>query len=87
MYIKIATALNKRKKAVNGSKILFLGVAYKPNLNDDRESSALEIMDIVNHKGGVVAYHDPYISDVMTNTGYHYQSVPLSKEELSSASL
>ena len=54
MYIKIATALNRHKKAVNGSKILFLGVAYKPNINDERESPALEIIDTVAHKGGEV---------------------------------
>jgi UDP-N-acetyl-D-glucosamine dehydrogenase len=47
MYIKIAPALNRHKKAVNGSNILFLGVAYKPNIDDERESPALEIMDIV----------------------------------------
>ncbi len=66
MYIKIATALNRHKKAVNGSKVLFLGVAYKPNINDERESPALEIMEIVNHKGGEVSYHDPHIPAVQT---------------------
>jgi UDP-N-acetyl-D-glucosamine dehydrogenase len=45
MYIKIATALNRHKKSVNGSNILFMGVAYKPNINDERESPALEIID------------------------------------------
>ena len=64
MYIKIATALNSQKKAVNGSKILFLGVAYKPNIDDARESPALEIMDIVERKGGLVEFHDPFISQV-----------------------
>lgn len=67
MYIKIATALNSQKKAVNGSKVLFLGVAYKPNIDDERESPALEIMDIVAHKGGIVSYNDPHIPVV--NTG------------------
>jgi UDP-N-acetyl-D-glucosamine dehydrogenase len=66
MYIKIATALNSQKKAVNGSKILFLGVAYKPNIDDERESPALEIMEIVAHKGGIVQYHDPHIPSVQT---------------------
>jgi UDP-N-acetyl-D-glucosamine dehydrogenase len=64
MYIKIATALNRHKKAVNGSNILFMGVAYKPNINDERESPALEIMDIVRHKGGHVNYHDPHIPQI-----------------------
>ena len=77
MYIKIATALNRHKKAVNGSRILFLGVAYKPNINDARESPALEIMDITAHKGGVLSYHDPYVPEVRTGEGREFQSMPL----------
>ena len=87
MYIKIATALNSQKKAVNGSKVLFLGVAYKPNINDARESPALEIMDITAHKGGIIVYHDPYISKIKTNAGREYQTVELTKEELRSADI
>ena len=66
MVIKISTALNSHKKPVNGSKILFLGVAYKPDIDDARESPALEIIEIIDKKGGVVSYHDPYISSVET---------------------
>jgi UDP-N-acetyl-D-glucosamine dehydrogenase len=85
MYIKIATALNRHKKAVNGSKILFLGVAYKPNINDERESPALEIIDTVKYKGGIVSYHDPFIPEVITNEGHVLQSVELSSNVLSKA--
>jgi UDP-N-acetyl-D-glucosamine dehydrogenase len=85
MYIKIATALNRHKKAVNGSKVLFLGVAYKPDIDDERESPALEIMDIVAHKGGEVRYHDPYIPQVKTQHGTSYQSVELSAQVLEDA--
>jgi len=85
MYIKIATALNKHQKAVNGSSILFIGVAYKPEINDERESPALEIIDITGHKGGVVSYHDPYIPNVTTNEGRTYTSVDLSAEALAQA--
>lgn len=85
MYIKIATALNRHKKAVNGSKILFLGVAYKPNINDERESPALEIIDTVKYKGGIVSYHDPYIPEVTTNEGHLLKSVELSSNALSKA--
>src|SRR5690606_26227841 len=85
MYIKIATALNRHKKAVNGSKVLFLGVAYKPNIDDERESPALEIMDTVAHKGGIVSYNDPYIHDVTTHYGHSYHSVQLSAETLKEA--
>jgi UDP-N-acetyl-D-glucosamine dehydrogenase len=85
MYIKIATALNRHKKAVNGSQVLFLGVAYKPNINDERESPALEIMEIVEHKGGEVSYHDPYIPVASTHDGKTYQSVDLSAKTLEHA--
>lgn len=85
MYIKIATALNRHKKAVNGSNILFLGVAYKPNINDERESPALEIMDTVVHKGGIVSYHDPFIPQVKTNEGSAFESVELTEETLKHA--
>ncbi|PIY34753.1 MAG: hypothetical protein COZ08_00165 [Bacteroidetes bacterium CG_4_10_14_3_um_filter_42_6] len=85
MYIKIATALNSQKKAVNGSNILFLGVAYKPNINDSRESPALEIIDITVHKGGKVTYHDPYIPTVKTNEGNEFNSVELSQEIINQA--
>jgi UDP-N-acetyl-D-glucosamine dehydrogenase len=85
MYIKIATALNRHKKAVNGSKVLFLGVAYKPNINDERESPALEIMEIVEHKGGKVSYHDPHIPMARTHDGKEYQSIELTTGALAQA--
>lgn len=85
MYIKIATALNKHKKAVNGSKILFLGVAYKPDIDDERESPALEIMDTVAFKGAEVYYHDPYISTIKTHEGIHYHSIELTPDAIKNA--
>lgn len=85
MYIKIATALNRHKKAVNGSTILFMGVAYKPNINDERESPALQIMDIVAHKGGDVQYHDPFIANATTPEGRTYQNSELTAEALAAA--
>ncbi len=84
MYIKIATALNSVQKAVNGSDIVFLGVAYKPDIDDERESPALEIMDTVAHKGGKVSYHDPHIAKVRTHYG-SYESVELTEETLKNA--
>ena len=84
MYIKIATALNRHKKAVNGSTVLFLGVAYKPDINDERESPALEIMETVAYKGGIVKYHDPFIPSV-TIDGVKYESVDLTAETLDKA--
>ncbi len=85
MSVKIASALNRQKKPVNGSNILFVGVAYKPDINDDRESPALKIMETVAHKGGNVSYHDPYIPTAKTNDGKEYKSVQLTKETLQAA--
>ena len=85
MVIKISTALNSVKKPVNGSKILFLGVAYKPNIDDARESPALEIMDIVAKKGGEVFYHDPFIAEITTTHGRSFNSVELTPEALAEA--
>ena len=85
MYIKIATALNRHKKAVNGSKILFLGVAYKPNIDDARESPALDIIDTVVQKGGKVSYSDPHIPNIKTNAGNSFTSADLSTAELTNA--
>jgi UDP-N-acetyl-D-glucosamine dehydrogenase len=85
MYIKISTALNKNKKPVNGSKILFLGVAYKPDIDDERESPALEIIDIVAKTGGMVTYNDPFISEITTHSGNIYKSLELSAENLENA--
>ena len=70
---------------MNGSKILFLGVAYKPNIDDARESPALEIMDITAHKGGLVSYHDPYIPSVETGHALSLHSIELTPETLHAA--
>jgi UDP-N-acetyl-D-glucosamine dehydrogenase len=89
MAVKISSALNRHKKSINGSKILFLGVAYKPDIDDERESPALEIMDIVAKKGGIVSYNDPHIPQVQTHysasLGEYYHSMELSKEALEEA--
>ncbi|WP_299581764.1 nucleotide sugar dehydrogenase [uncultured Sunxiuqinia sp.] len=85
MYIKIATALNRHQKAVNGSRILFLGVAYKPDIDDARESPALEIMETVAHKGGQVEYHDPHIPSVQMHHGASLDSISLTADHLAQA--
>ncbi len=82
MSVKIASALNRQKKAINGSKVLFLGVAYKADIADERESPALKIMDEVIGKGGIVSYHDPYIAEIATHAGRPFKSVPLTREVL-----
>ena len=58
---KLRLALNERRKAVNGSKILLLGLAYKKNIDDARESPSFEIIDLLLQQGAVVSYHDPHV--------------------------
>ncbi|MFO0852019.1 MAG: nucleotide sugar dehydrogenase [Gemmataceae bacterium] len=58
---RVADALNARGRAVNGSRILILGIAYKKNIDDPRESPAVELMEQLEGKGAVVSYADPHI--------------------------
>jgi UDP-N-acetyl-D-glucosamine dehydrogenase len=72
MMNKISFALNRHKKALNGSAILFLGVAYKPDIDDARESPALLVMEQAVKKGAKVLYSDPYIKEVTDEHGNYY---------------
>ena len=85
MMNKIMFALNRHKKAMNGSVILFLGVAYKPDIDDPRESPALLVMEQVAKKGAKVLYHDPYIPEVTDDYGRTWKGVELTDEEIASA--
>jgi UDP-N-acetyl-D-glucosamine dehydrogenase len=63
MYVvnRMAEALNARRKAVNGSRVLVIGLAYKPNVDDERESPSYILMNLLKERGAAVAYHDPYV--------------------------
>lgn len=58
---KTSEALNSQKKAINGSRILLVGLAYKPDVDDDRESPTYKLMDYFAELGAVVEYYDPYV--------------------------
>jgi UDP-N-acetyl-D-glucosamine dehydrogenase len=58
-------ALNAHKKAMNGSKILVIGLAYKPDVDDMRESPTFKIFDLLKKNGAVISYFDPYISEIL----------------------
>lgn len=58
---KVQDALNEHGKAVNGSRVLIIGVAYKPDISDMRESPALDIIQLLEAKGAAVDYHDPHV--------------------------
>ena len=67
---KIAEALNQAEKSVKGSRILMMGVAYKRDIDDTRESPALDIMQLLAKKGAKVDYHDPYVAELGAHEGY-----------------
>ena len=85
MMNKISFALNRHKKSMNGSKVLFLGIAYKPDIADARESPALLLMKQLQKKGAVVMYHDPYIPQFIDETGYKYTCSELTDKLLREA--
>jgi len=81
---KIIQALNTCKRSLNGSKILILGVAYKEDVGDIRESPALDIVEILCEKGAEVIYNDPYIPKMKIGKR-EWESLPLNKILLSQA--
>ena len=84
---KLADALNARRRSLNGARILVLGVAYKKNLDDTRESPALKLLELLQKKGAEVLYHDPYVPALKRSRQYDFnlQSVALSRAELERA--
>jgi UDP-N-acetyl-D-mannosaminuronate dehydrogenase/intein/homing endonuclease len=92
----VTEGLNRQRKAVNGARILVLGVAYKRDINDVRESPALSIIDLLLHRGAEVVYHDPYVAELhldgehggahdVAPAGGTLSSVEFSDEELKRA--
>ena len=84
---RVAEALNASRKAVNGSKILLIGLAYKPNVDDMRESPTFILLDLFKGRGADVAYYDPHIPRIEpTREHAHWtgnRSVPWSRETIS----
>ncbi len=73
---RVMEALNDRGKALKGSKVLVLGVAYKPDIDDVRESPALDVIGLLQKKGAEVEYHDPYIPHIHHEyDGWHMDSI------------
>jgi UDP-N-acetyl-D-glucosamine dehydrogenase len=81
---RVARALNDDRKAVRGSSVLLLGVAYKRNVNDTRESPALDIYKLLAARGAELAYHDPYVPELRAD-GIEAASVLLTPERLGAA--
>jgi UDP-N-acetyl-D-glucosamine dehydrogenase len=87
----VSDGLNDERKAMKGSNVLLLGVAYKKDINDVRESPALSIIDRLRAKGANVRYHDPFVAELRfddahtESSGEPLNSVPLTNEELQAA--
>jgi UDP-N-acetyl-D-glucosamine dehydrogenase len=81
---KVAEALNSERKPINGSKILVLGAAYKPNVDDVRESPALDVIHLLAGLGAQVSYNDPYVPS-LEDEGLALSSVELDQEALAGA--
>jgi UDP-N-acetyl-D-glucosamine dehydrogenase len=85
---KVAEALNSHQRAINGSSILVLGVSYKRDIEDFRESPALDIMAAIEQKGAAITFHDPYVPVVGAAEwpgGHELRSTPLSADALRAA--
>ncbi len=79
---RVAQALNRARKPVNGSRILLLGVSYKPDVGDTRESPALDILELLRAQGADVLYHDPHVHELGPERG-DLSSRPLTADLLS----
>ena len=81
---RVQDALNDRGLALKGARVLVLGVAYKPEVDDVRESPALTIIELLEAKGARALFHDPYVPEISCSHG-SLCSVPLTDSELASA--
>jgi len=72
---RLQDALNDQRKPIKGSRILVLGVAYKPDISDMRESPALDVIGLLKEKGADVVYYDPFVPQ-LSHEGWDLQSLP-----------
>ena len=81
----VSDALNDESKAVRGAKIRVLGVAYKRDVDDMRESPALDVIQLLEERGANISYHDPHVSSLRLENGKTYSSETLSNDWLNEA--
>jgi len=84
---KATELLNQRKKSVNGSRVMVLGVAYKRDTSDLRESPALDVMRLLMERGAKISFHDPYNDAIVLDGGRVSKGVPLTPANLGKADL
>jgi UDP-N-acetyl-D-glucosamine dehydrogenase len=80
---RTAEAINAQKKSVHGAKVLILGLSYKPNIDDDRESPSFELIELLRERGAEVSYCDPYVPVARRGRKFDLAmaSVPCTSEE------
>ncbi|HEY7472830.1 MAG TPA: nucleotide sugar dehydrogenase [Gemmatimonadota bacterium] len=85
---RVAASLNELGKPVKGSRILILGLSYKPNISDDRESPSYRLMDLLDERGAEVAYHDPHVPVILPSREHGHwaglESTPWDRETIES---
>jgi UDP-N-acetyl-D-glucosamine dehydrogenase len=81
---RVSQALNTERKPVNGSRVLVLGVAYKKDIDDMRESPALDVIRLLEEQSASVVYHDPHVASFRED-GHERHSVDLTDEVLANA--
>ena len=74
---KITAALNRHRKAINGSKILIMGVAYKKDVGDTRESPAVDVIRLIIERDGEILYHDPYVPELQIESSGLVHHAPI----------
>ena len=82
---KITKALNTRRKSVKDSDVIILGVAYKRDISDLRESPALDVIRLLQEKGAKVKYCDPYVSIIRMDNGPDLRATPLTEQLIKKA--
>lgn len=82
---RVMEALNEQGMALNGAKVMILGVAYKKDVDDDRESPSYKLLEILQEKGAIISYNDPYIPQLRATRKYKFNlsSTEISQESLS----
>lgn len=83
IHNKVLKKLNELSKSVNGSKILVIGIAYKKDIDDLRESPALDIIKLLQNSGAFVSYHDPYCPEIKDDFHTDLKNLPMTSIDLS----
>jgi UDP-N-acetyl-D-glucosamine dehydrogenase len=84
---RVVEALGERGIAIRGARVLVLGVAYKRDIDDLRDSPALKLIEILEARGASVSYNDPYVASLRTRKLRHYGTIELDSVPLDAAAL